>query len=616
MRFALIVTLLALAAPAVAHAAPPAPVTWCGTDEVTSNRVPDLDLSAAQQVRFVYAVPANAPDNFAATASGIATDAAWIDSWWQTQDPTRTPRFDRYAFPGCAPGFGQLDIGFVRLPNPDFYYQVTQTPSLRLDRDFQQLFPDNEKTIVYFDSPIRNKQVCGETDYLSNTEGGAQGIVYIYLQSRCHLGAAGAGGTAEVAGHELLHNLGAVPDEAPHECPELVPSHACDSTTDIMYPFISDGSTLDTVQLDVGHDDYYAHSGSWWDVQDSNWLSHLPQYPFTLRSPGHGTLPRARAAMRASLACNTGCSGMPIDNGTRSPSIAIPAAGYGFAAGRGRLQRNGDADVHGGELSAATSATARFVKAALRVTVAVAGKGRVASSPAGIACPGTCTKAFAVTSVKLTAKPAAGSTFAGWSGACTGTRPRARSRSPEPHAPALFSGRRPHPVEERAEPGLADREHQREMLFERTRLVEPAGVHRLVARVADQLLDLARAPVLRCVEVRRPFRLRVDRVVDRREVEVERLRRRAAHDRLDLVRVRLERLVAASDRIRRVHRHLSARRPRPSRARWRSRAGGTATSTTSAFDASPPSRPSSCTSCPAARQRSASPPPHFPYRSQ
>lgn len=419
MRLALLVTLLALAAPAVAHAAPPAPVTWCGTDEVTANRVPDLDVSAAQQVRFVYAVPADAPDKFAATASGIATDAAWIDSWWQTQDPTRTPRFDKYAFPGCAPGFGQLDIGFVRLPNPAFYYQVPQTPSLRLDRDFQQLFPANEKTIVYFDSPIRDKQVCGETDYLANTQGGAQGAVYIYLQSGCNVGAAGAGGTAEVAAHELLHNLGAVPDGAPHECPSSA-SHACDSTTDIMYPYITDGSTLDTVQLDVGHDDYYAHSGSWWDVQDSSWLTHLPLYPFSLTVTGNGTLIARPGGNARIAACNSGCSNVPIDNGTQISVIAVPKPGYRFAGWSGACGGKSAACMVA--VNAETSATAAFVKAALRVTVAVSGKGRVSSSPAGLTCAGTCTKVFAATSVKLTAKPSPGSKFAGWSGACSGKR--------------------------------------------------------------------------------------------------------------------------------------------------------------------------------------------------
>ena len=415
MRLVLLVTLLALAAPAVAHAQP-APVTWCGTDEVTQNRVPQIDVTAAQQVRFVYAVPSDAPDNFQATASGIATDAAWIDSWWQTQDPTRAPRFDRYPFPGCTSPFGQLDIGFVRLPNPAIYYLISQTPSLRLDRDFQQLFPDAEKTIVYFDSPIRDKQVCGETDYLSNTEGGAQGIVYVYPQSGCNVGAVGTGGTAEVAAHELLHNLGAVPDGAPHECPTSS-SHVCDSTTDIMYPYITDGSTLDSVVLDVGNDDYYAHSGTWWDVQDSSWLMHLPQFPFTLAVSGRGTLvTRANGGARIS-ACNLGCD-VPFDNGTRVSVIALPTAGYAFAGWSGGC--SGTAPSCTFSIGAATDATAAFVKAALRVTVAVSGKGRVTSTPAGIACAGTCTKVFAATSVKLAAKPAAGWKLSGWGGACTG----------------------------------------------------------------------------------------------------------------------------------------------------------------------------------------------------
>jgi hypothetical protein len=418
VRLALLVSLLALAAPAVARAQP-APVTWCGTDEVSQNRVPDLDVSAAQQVRFVYAVPADAPDHFAETASGMATDAAWIDQWWQTQDPTRTPRFDRYAFPGCGPGFGQLDIGFVRLPNPAAYYQVPQTPSLRLDRDFQQLLPDYDKTVVYFDSPIRDDKVCGETDYLSNAQGGAQGIVYVYLQSGCETGAVGAGGTAEVTAHELLHNLGAVPDGAPHECPTSA-SHACDSTTDIMYPYITDGSTLDTVRLDVGNDDYYGHSSTRWDVQDSSWLTHLPQYPLSLTVSGSGTLITRAAGGARIAACNEGCSNLVLDNGAQVSVTAVPAAGYAFAGWSGACSTAARACTFaiGGE----TSAEAAFVEAALRVTVAVAGKGRVTSSPAGITCAGTCTRVLAATSVKLTAKAAAGWAFAGWSGACSGKR--------------------------------------------------------------------------------------------------------------------------------------------------------------------------------------------------
>jgi hypothetical protein len=55
------------------------------------------------------------------------------------------------------------------------------------------------------------------------------------------------------------------------------------------------------------------------------------------------------------------------------------------------------------------------------LTVTTAGSGTVKSSPAGISCPSTCSHGYASgTSVVLTATPAAGSTFEGWTGACSG----------------------------------------------------------------------------------------------------------------------------------------------------------------------------------------------------
>ena len=54
--------------------------------------------------------------------------------------------------------------------------------------------------------------------------------------------------------------------------------------------------------------------------------------------------------------------------------------------------------------------------------VSKTGAGTVTSTPAGIDCGATCAATFKEgTSVTLTATPASGSTFAGWSGACAGT---------------------------------------------------------------------------------------------------------------------------------------------------------------------------------------------------
>ena len=72
----------------------------------------------------------------------------------------------------------------------------------------------------------------------------------------------------------------------------------------------------------------------------------------------------------------------------------------------------------------ARTVTATFNRTAKTLTVSLggAGAGSVSSTPPGISCGADCSETFAHgTSVTLTASPAAGSAFTGWSGACTGT---------------------------------------------------------------------------------------------------------------------------------------------------------------------------------------------------
>jgi hypothetical protein len=58
----------------------------------------------------------------------------------------------------------------------------------------------------------------------------------------------------------------------------------------------------------------------------------------------------------------------------------------------------------------------------LQVSKNGTGGGTVTSSPSGISCGTTCSRSFSGgTNVTLTAVPASGSVFAGWSGSCTGT---------------------------------------------------------------------------------------------------------------------------------------------------------------------------------------------------
>src|SRR5438552_15651946 len=88
----------------IARATPPPPIAWCGTGESATDRVPEA--VASYQIHVVYAYPADAPDRFASLAGTFASAINAIDVWWRGQDPTRTPRFDLFAFPGCTTSLG------------------------------------------------------------------------------------------------------------------------------------------------------------------------------------------------------------------------------------------------------------------------------------------------------------------------------------------------------------------------------------------------------------------------------------------------------------------------------------------------------------------------------
>lgn len=76
----------------------------------------------------------------------------------------------------------------------------------------------------------------------------------------------------------------------------------------------------------------------------------------------------------------------------------------------------------------------------LSVTKSGTGTGDVASSPAGIACGATCSvSVVAGTQITLTATPATGSTFTGWSGACSGTAACTLTISASTTATATFT---------------------------------------------------------------------------------------------------------------------------------------------------------------------------------
>ena len=101
---------------------------------------------------------------------------------------------------------------------------------------------------------------------------------------------------------------------------------------------------------------------------------------------------------------------------------AVPLAGWRFTGWSGVCSGIDSCTV---TMDADKSVTATFAVGSsytLTVSKAGTGAGTVTSAPAGIDCGSDCSESYpANTTVTLTATPAAGSSFTGWSGACAGT---------------------------------------------------------------------------------------------------------------------------------------------------------------------------------------------------
>ena len=370
---------------------------WCGPGEAAADRLPDA--VAAQQIHVVYSVPSDGQDAFATAASQIVADLEALDGWWHREDPTREPRFDLYAFPGCSGGLGALDLSSVRLPHDTAYYQPIDGRPDKLRADLSATFANSAKKIlVYYDAPVDTPFDCGQSAIAPDT--GAFSFVYLQAQGCAHdLGA--GGGTAGYVAHELLHNLGAVPDAAPHICFE---HSVCDWYWDVEMQFPT-GDPIAKLILDYGRDDYYGHSGSWFDVQDSPWLSHvgapLAELSVALAGKGQGSV----ASNVPGIACPPTCS-IAFEQATAVVLRATAADGSRFLGWSEPCAGAADCTL---TMDTPKQATATFAPSVVSLGVTIRGRGTVISEPRGIACPLRCSARFlSGTTIRLRPKARTG----------------------------------------------------------------------------------------------------------------------------------------------------------------------------------------------------------------
>jgi hypothetical protein len=278
-RLILLLLVAALAACASARAARADSIPWCGSDSTAADRQPDAVQAFEWHVIYVY--PSDAPDRFSLYAPHIVGDVAAITNWWTAQDGARQPRFDLYDFPGCGSTFGKLDISRVQLPERGDAYATGGAERIAGDIEARGLVSPEKYALVYYDGPFHSSDefgVCGSTG------GDGVGVVFVETCTQSYQDDI----RQVVAAFEIVQNLGALNGAGPpHACPDS-PGNVCDSPDDLLAREIRDGATLAGVSLDVGHDDYYGHSGSWWDVQDSPFLEHLDNPDHAAPSPIDG----------------------------------------------------------------------------------------------------------------------------------------------------------------------------------------------------------------------------------------------------------------------------------------------------------------------------------------
>ena len=198
-----------------------------------------------------------------------------------------------------------------------------------------------------------------------------------------------------------------------------------------MHPSGSGDNPIDAGVLDVGRDDYYAHSGGWIDVRDSLFLRRLdvPQQPLTVTLGGSvGGEPGAERRTRDRL------SDRLLDPlGWRRAGGARGHSGH-WSPGRPLDER-----VHGHEhdLRADSRPAAdrgrRLRPLSYSGRVLVAGRGRVTNG-LGFSCVTSCNRRFeAGRNVAFRAAAAKGWVFAGWQGDCRGRTGACRVRFDGPH---------------------------------------------------------------------------------------------------------------------------------------------------------------------------------------
>ena len=268
---------------------------------VTRSTVDRPDESSLLQVRMMYVIPSDVPDESLDVNGRVCQSAKAFSTWLGTALGGPTLRFDV--------SNGELDVGFVRLSQTNAQLRGTDTRSNvdtgeayvreRLERELRaaNLLRSDKLYAVFYGGESR--YACGGAAYPPALIGS---VIAMYLKST--IGGVGCEsrpwGQASGLGyydwamlHDLMHGLGIVPSAGAnhHSFGHAFDARAPKPAIDLMYsprPGQNDPSWgIDEptgLVLDLNHDDYLDHDGGFVDLRRSGFLQPLPLN--AVRPPG------------------------------------------------------------------------------------------------------------------------------------------------------------------------------------------------------------------------------------------------------------------------------------------------------------------------------------------
>lgn len=224
----------------------------------THDRADDI---SGPQIHFVYAVPAGRGelDHHRDVDGTLPNSIFLVASWFDQQSGIPSLRIDTYRH--------DPDITFLRLPRSNEKYEAAGPETLAADLARRGLNGRKKLYAVYYDGTLPAAEVCG----LGNS--GRHPFAIAFIAQDCFSNddfrSAGFGSyntLVFVMAHEIVHELGFVPECAPNATHD---GHVSDSGRDLMAPELNGR----VPKLDVGNDDYFrAHIAGCRDLSASPYV--------------------------------------------------------------------------------------------------------------------------------------------------------------------------------------------------------------------------------------------------------------------------------------------------------------------------------------------------------